>query len=386
MKKRNVFLSFTIIILISLCLTLFFSCEKKEGKVVREETKNEGIVKIGAILPLTGNLSVFGDWVKKGIKLAVKEKKDSNVEIVYEDNTGQTSRSVSAFHKLSSVDKVKAVITAQTQVANALLPLANSKKLLTIFTFSDLPEGKKDYVLNYHFPVVDEINVLAKFAFEKIGKKGAIFVINDEFGNLSANIFNKAFIDFGGEITSKEHFSFSEKDFRSIISRITKFEPSFLFIIAYTDTYVGLTKALKEMKVAIPIIGPNVLTVYLSMVKYYLPTSYFTSSTYAVESFTDNDYLEFFKKYVEFYNEEPNSVNAEAYEATRILLRALEKDRMNPNSFFDNLKDYKGIFGKIIIDENRQAHFPLVIIKYSQNATKKEVVWNFLPKESPENK
>ncbi len=378
-KRKSFLMSLTLVCVLAVSITFFAACGKNDES---QRVTESQVIKIGVILPLTGDLSVFGNWIKKGINLAVNEMKPLNVEIVFEDNMGQTSRSVSAFHKISSINKVDAVITAQTQVASALLPLANSKKLFTVFTFSDLPEGKKDYVLNYHFPVLDEIKVLAEFASEKIGKKGATIVINDEFGNLSANIFSKAFVSNGGEITSEEHFSFSEKDFRSIISRVMKVKPNFLFIIAYTDTYVGLTKALKEMNLNIPIIGPNVLTVYLSMVKDYLPISYFTSSTYALENLTANEYLDFVKKYEEYYNEEPNSVNAEGYEAAKILINALNKDRMELSSILDSFRNYKGIFGKVTLDENHQAHFPLIIIKYSKNAAEKEVAWRFFPKDS----
>lgn len=380
-RKKNILITLVFIGFFSLSLVFFPACGKKTDKT-GEKKSEEKVIKIGAILPLTGNLSVFGNWIKKGINLAVKEKKEMNIEVIYEDNMGQSSNSVSAFHKLSSKDKAHALITAQTQVAKALLPLINSKKLFTVFTFSDFPEGRKDYVINYHFPVIDEINVLSKFAYEKLGKKGAILVVNDEFGNLSAKIFNKVFEENGGEIVFEEHFSYTQDDFPSMISKLKKVEPDFLFIIAYTDKYVAITKTLKEMNLEIPIVGPNVLTVYLSMVKEYLPTSYFTSSSYDFNKDSNTDeYLKFVQVYKEYYNEEPNSVNAEAYEATKILIQAFEKNKQNLDIFYGSFKNYKGIFGGVVVDEDRQAHFPLVIIKYSQGATKQDVVWRFYPKD-----
>ena len=365
MKNKKIFIPLLLILLAVIIVGIIIYPTKKEPEVI----------KIGAILPLTGELSMFGGWLKEGIDYAIKEQNVKNIEIIYEDNQGQISKAVSAFHKLSTIDKVRAIITAQTPIANALLPLANSNKTFTIFTFADLPKGNKEYVLNYHFPVYDEVKTLAKFAYEKLGRKGAILVVNDEFGRISSDFFEK---EFNGEIIYKETFPNFQKDFRSLVSLVENKNPDFIFLIAYTQQLVELTKAIKEANVKFPIIGPNVLTVYLPLIKEYLEQAYFTMSLYDAGKSPGGLYENFITTYKREVGKDPNMVIAEAYEATKILLKALSYSESNLSKFFDDLKTVESVFGKLVIDEERQAHFPLAVMEI-KNGEKTKIVWEFNP-------
>jgi branched-chain amino acid transport system substrate-binding protein len=363
--KRKILIPLAILVVIIAAIAIYFTQKPKEPETI----------KIGAILPLTGELSIFGNWLKEGIEFALAEQNLPNIKIIYEDNQGQVTKAVSAFRKLSTVDKVKAIITAQTSIANALLRLANSERILTIFTFADLPQGDKTYILNYHFPVQDEVSILAKFTYTELGKKGAILVVNDEFGRLGSQLFEK---EFNGEIVYKEEILPSEKDFRSLVLSLKNKNPDFVFLIAYTQQLIAITKTMKEFNVKFPIIGPNVLTVYLPLIKEYLQQAYITMSLYDAGKSTGKLYESFVSDYKKKTGKEPNMVIAEAYEATKILLKALAENPKNLSKFFNDLKTFEGIFGKVIIDDNRQAHFPLAVVEY-KNGQKNKIVHEFNP-------
>lgn len=346
-------------------------------QLVQKPGKEEQVIKIGAILPLTGNISLFGGWLKEGIDFAIAEH-GAGVKVLYEDNQGEVVKAVTAFHKLADVDKVNAVITAQTPIANALIGLSNSKKTFTIFTFADLPEGNRDYILNYHFPVQDEAKILAEFAFNELGKKAAILVTNDEFGRQGEEIFKK---EFEGTIVYSERLPSPVKDVRSTIQLLKNSKPDFVFLIAYTHDLVAIVKEMKNIGIQVPVIGPNVLTVYLSLIKDYLPPrAYFTASLYDAGEFSTSAYKEFIEKYKNKTGKEPNMVIAEAYEATKILLEGLTQSKSSSDliKFFEGLKTYNGIFGEVKIDTNRQAHFPLAVIEF-QNGERNRVVFQSMP-------
>ena len=112
--------------LISLCVILIMvfplACVKKEEKVIN----------IGAILPLTGEGAKYGDAAKKGINLAVKEINSAggingkSVQIIYEDSQGDPKAGVAAMQKLVITDKVSAVIgDLLSSVTLAIAPIAN---------------------------------------------------------------------------------------------------------------------------------------------------------------------------------------------------------------------------------------------------------------------
>jgi branched-chain amino acid transport system substrate-binding protein len=64
--------------------------------------KQPEVIKIGAILPLTGDGAVFGEECKQGILLAVKNfaldnPKSTKYEIVFEDSKGKPEEAIGAY-------------------------------------------------------------------------------------------------------------------------------------------------------------------------------------------------------------------------------------------------------------------------------------------------
>ena len=84
----KVFRSFLVQLAIMLISSLFLitGCTKKE--------KEPETIRIGAILPLTGDIAEYGNRIKKGIDLAIEEIENQGgingkrAKVLYEDSTG----------------------------------------------------------------------------------------------------------------------------------------------------------------------------------------------------------------------------------------------------------------------------------------------------------
>src|SRR5437762_2745471 len=69
-------------------------------------------LQLGAILPLTGDVASYGVAAKRGIDLAVDDVNNHGgvagrtIRVIYEDDQGQSSKTISAMQKLTSLDKV----------------------------------------------------------------------------------------------------------------------------------------------------------------------------------------------------------------------------------------------------------------------------------------
>lgn len=73
----------------------------------------EDVIKIGAILPMTGNAAIYGESMRQGAELATEQINKLNskkVEIIFEDSKGDPKEALSAFNKLK--DNTNVVITA----------------------------------------------------------------------------------------------------------------------------------------------------------------------------------------------------------------------------------------------------------------------------------
>jgi len=365
MAKRSLWLIIGAVIIIAVIIIGIQRTQKP--------TPEEKVIKIGAILPLTGELSLFGQWLKEGISLAVQNKQ---VQVIYEDNKNQTSLSISAFQKLITVDKVQGIITARTPVAYALSSLVSQSQVPTVYTFADLPEQITGCVVNYHFPTKDEVELLAKF-MKNIGQKAVILTVNDEFGRLAATLFKEK---FKGVIVFEEMFDSKQTDFRSILVKIPR-NSDFIFLIAYEQNFVNLVKQLNEYKILLPLVGPNVLTVFFHLVESHLTMPvYVTMSLYDAGLISDNKFYQEFKvKFIRAYGREPNMVNAEAYEAMRYLIRVLSQgfsSREELCKFMTEPRLIPSLFGNIKIDSNGQAHFPLAVVKVHKKRKQVLTTWN----------
>lgn len=359
-KSIRIFLSLTIIIT-ALIVGIRCAKEPAQGKVI----------KIGAILPMTGELSLFGQWLKEGIEIAAFKEQ---VEIIYADNRNQASQTVSNFQKLITADKVQGIITTRTPMAFALTPLASANHIPTVFTFADLPENNETCIVNYHFPTTDEISLIAK-AIEKVGKNAVVLTVNDEFGGLASKIFTK---EFGGEVVYQERFNPAEREFRNLI---TKIPPSadFIFLVAYEQNFVSLIRQLNEKKITLPIVGPNTLTVFLHLVSNDLTMPVYVTMSLYDAGMVENEelYRQFERKFQESYNRKPNMVNAEAYEATKYLIDLFKNESSeNICEVMSISKSIDSIFGTLKVNSNGQIHFPLAFVKLQDDQRDIIQVWN----------
>ena len=108
----------------------------------------DNIIRIGAILPLTGKNAYIGNWQKNGIELALNEIKQSGqkLEIIFEDSQNNAAKGVTIVNKLKS-QGINCIIASMSQVANALIPVTeknNQLLFLNTVSYPDITKGKKN--------------------------------------------------------------------------------------------------------------------------------------------------------------------------------------------------------------------------------------------------
>jgi len=98
--------------------------------------KENQVIEIGAILPLTGTGSEIGQQHKMGLDLAVEEINNSgginnkSLIIKYEDDKNDQKLTVTAFNKLADIDRVPLIITVMSGPSMAIYPLSIQKEVV----------------------------------------------------------------------------------------------------------------------------------------------------------------------------------------------------------------------------------------------------------------
>jgi branched-chain amino acid transport system substrate-binding protein len=235
MKKRNVW------IIVGIFLLFLIGFIYSNNRAERIDT-----IKIGAILPLTGNAAVYGNPIKEGMELAREElaKKDVKIEIYYEDSQGDAKQAVNAYENLK-LKNPDVIVSALSRASAPLIPLANRDKLPLIMTVVSAKMNQTPYVIRF-YPGNTGYSDAHFLTLEKDIKKIALVNVNDEFGiSLKESIIDKA-KENNVSIVFEDKFEPGTKDFRTILLKLKEKNPDALMIIGATPAEI--IEPLKEIK------------------------------------------------------------------------------------------------------------------------------------------
>src|SRR5579885_1515614 len=150
-----------------------------------------GTIKIGAILPLTGDSAELGEAARNSLQLALADLKGTKhtYQLVIEDDGNfDSSLAASAMTKLSSVDRVAAVISLSSGTGNVVAPIATQNKMIHFACASDPAIAQGEYNFVDFTPPSEEVKLLVselqKKGYERIGlfdmnQQGTIAEVND---------------------------------------------------------------------------------------------------------------------------------------------------------------------------------------------------------------
>lgn len=349
-----------------LVLTSFTGCAKKEPEVY----------KIGAILPLTGPGANIGEWQKNGIDLAIEEINKSGgingkkVEVVYEDSKLQAKEGVTVFNKIISVEKLPAIFVCGSAVSNAILPIADKQKvnlLMSAVSYTDIA-SRSPWAFRFYVGSDDEANVMAKYIVKSLKyRKVGVLYISDDFGLGAYNTLKKIFEEKGIKIVWSNSYSPEASDFRSILSSIKNLDIDALYIVGYSKPAAIAMKQARELGINMPILCNMAMSVppLRKLAGDAAEGSYYTTCLFDSSS-KEKIVVEFVKKYVSKYNNQPSFFSGFAYDTIKILCETIRNKGYSSESIQKGLleiKDFPGIMGTTSILSTGDVKYKVRVVK-----------------------
>ncbi len=251
-STRRVKITFLILTLLLLSPLLSYSESSADT-----ETK---ILDVGVILPLTGDASYWGSNPRKGLDLAIQDLEKGNkfkVKFHIENDSCNARKAVSAFQKLTDIDKVKIVLGPVCSSSSlAVAPLALIKDIpLIVFSEADSLSGLQN-VFRLWAPNGKQAITLAKYAsrFNSIG----ILSVENAFGIDLANHVSKELERLGHTpVTYETYLPTNAGDLKTQLIKIRAKRPDALLFISYIQDGALLVKQAKNMGIAVPLLGPS---------------------------------------------------------------------------------------------------------------------------------
>jgi branched-chain amino acid transport system substrate-binding protein len=336
--------------------------------VVTQRKKEPEVIKIGAVLPLTGAAANHGQDAKDGITLAVNEINDKGgvqnrlVKIIFEDSRSTTDGCVSGVQKLIQIDKVPVILgPISSSDVLAVAPVVEKTKTVLFTPSASSPEISQagDYVFRNSLLAPPQGQKMADFSFYQLKQTTvAILYINDDTGRGYQESFKKAFESLGGNVVFTDTYNREDTDFKTQIIKLKSGGAKSVYVPGIPQTMGLIIKQSAELGYNpiflgnIGIEGEDLLTIAGSLAKNVFYTSVEVSE-------------KFIETYEKAFGRMPRIAAPLAYDAARIAIMAIANagyDSIAIKEYLYKITGYEGVTGVVkSFDANGDAQREIII-------------------------
>jgi branched-chain amino acid transport system substrate-binding protein len=325
-------------------------------------------IKIAVVGPLTGSMAVVGNQFVEGTKLAVDEVnakggiKGVKVEIITHDDRNDPKEAAAIAQKLVQDKELYGVIGSySSSCCFASIPIYEKAGIVQITpsaSHPDLPKRSK-----YMFRMWTGINVyapqLAEYTVQQMGKKRiAVIYVNNDFGIANAKAYTARLKELGADVVASETFADGDKDFKAQLTKIKAAEPDAMAVFSYYVEGALIVQQARAAGIEVPFVATGT----------FMEPEFLKLAGQAAEGIVFNTEFHpddpresvqaFMKKFRAAYpGKQPAPYHATSYDATAMLLYAIEKadlDRAKVADILAGIKDFPGAEGPISWGEGKE--------------------------------
>lgn len=334
--------------IIAIFLVLFtFGCSDNST----DNPTGSSVVKIAAIIDLTGHYSQFGEEAKNAMDMIKLE--NSNLQITYYDCQSSSNSADSILNYIISTNEKPAIVTLTSWVSNDLAKKIADNGMLQFpigaaaFNYADLKSSVK------MTEGVDEegaylLNLLNTY------NRVAVMYFNNDYG-ISWN--SKLQAGLSGKIVATEEYTDTQTDYTSELTNIKEQNPDVIVLIS-TKEAATIAKQARTLGINAQLTGTRPILTGLLLAEEACDGLIFT--------YPKIDYsISFFSEFKQKYSYKPGSFTAESYDLVNILLKAQDNNKQKPTEIFNWLANttYKGGLGAITFDSLCRANYSFTYMK-----------------------
>jgi branched-chain amino acid transport system substrate-binding protein len=332
-------------------------------------------IKIGVFLPMTGNVSAFGQMEWLGIKTAhqmMGKILGREVKLILEDTKSEETEAALAVERLIEQHHVVGIIggaisgsalTGGSVAEKNGIPLVSPSATNLLVT-----QGKK-YVFRACFDDSFQSQVAARQARIAMGASTAAVVVDIAQADYSVglgNLFLKAFGEIGGKVLVTAYIQTGDRDFRSQLSEVREANPDIIYVPNYYTENALLTKQARDLGMKMPILMadgaqvPALIDTGGKAVEGVHFTAHFNLE--AVSTTLGRRFAANFKKQ---YKKDVDAFGALGADAYFILIGAINRAKSTEGAkvrtALTGTRNFKGVTGPITINADGNTVKPLVI-------------------------
>ena len=350
-------------------------------------------IKVGIVLPLTGEQAKFGEIEKRSFLMAAEEinakggVKGNKLELLFEDDTGKPDVGRSATEKLISQEKVSIITggysSSVTAAATAVAQQFKVPFLVTTGSADKITESGYDYVFRINPPASEYPAAVVTFLQEVVKPKTAVILFeNSLFGQSSSKEFEEDCQKLGIKVLLKEGYNKGAIDFKPMLTKVRATNPDLVYMVSYVMDAALLMRQAKELD-----FNPRLFVgggAGFTLPEFHKnagdAAEFVYSATLWVETVVYPGAMDYFKKYQAKYKEDTEYHGAEAYASMYVVADALKRAKsITPKDVRDALAatDMMTAFGPVKFvsyeKKTQQNKLPTFMVQWQKGEL--ETVW-----------
>ncbi len=372
MKKSKVLIG-VVVACILIGAVLFL----KRGGGVQEP----GGVKIGAMLPLTGDAASYGVDCRRGIELALANFQNTQsvkLEILFEDTKADPKTAVAAFNKLVNIDKVSAIIGDMfSSTTLAVAPLAQQAgiTLLTPTAADEAIPATGDLIFSIYPSASAEGRFMANHLEKPALERVVVLYQNQSATKAIADAFATTVKEKGGSVVLQESVPEEKSAYRSVMDKVAASKPTCIYISAYRDPVALLIITGKEM--GLDTVYATQSTLYDDKALADYPgklEGVLISGPYFGGGNSATNVLSFSEDYAKRFSQPPSVWSAYGYDGANILMSAIVEAAKAGVKPKDELTGhvFNGLTGRTEIKPDRSIEKEMVLYRVKGNKFARE--------------
>ncbi len=311
-----------------------------------QSSANEDI-KIGIVYGFSGAAQVWSEFGRMGLELALDEINTSGgihgkkIKLIFEDSRTTPAQSVSAYRKLTALDKVKVIIgDVWAFITNPMIPLAEKDRviLLSPTVMPESAERGSEYFYSMGERIESTRDATNLF-FQRNSdvRKIGILCWDDLWGRAYLKVWQEVAEKNGVTIESSICNAAFDNDFRTDVAKLAAKKVDAVIVAHMGDIVL---QRMKEQHFNPKVLGTSNLVEDIKIKK--APKELFEGIY--ITDWRPSD--EFIQKFKAKFHMEPVVEAHNSYESLRALAKALSSDDPNLLAALKKVK-YEGVAGSI---------------------------------------
>ena len=321
------------------------SHESNEETVPLDEGGSHPQARIGVLLPLSGQFATYGQRSLNGIKLALGEQASG---LVVRDTKGDPTAGRAALDELAGDPTIGAVIgPLRSKVAEAVAPRAEHAGIPLVVLSQEGISGR--WIVQPAMTADRQAAALADYALGQNLKKVGVLYPNDPYGSALSDAFRAQMSQRGGQVVGAITYDPHQTEFSVELLSVDKWVKhdglQAVFIPDFAQTAIPLATQLRQAQPGIVLLGSNGWNDLTKLA----PAADAIDGAVFVDGFFASSQRratqEFVTAYRSAYNTMPEILEAQAYDAAKLVAAALQSGARSREQLIAALRNPRTIDG-----------------------------------------